>query len=120
MSYGWKSAKPAKPKKPAVLAITSRPTRVAKGKGRMIIRTAVLPKPRTSHVSATAHTDSSHNLPSVSRLCSTELTPGGESSDVEESSNNRGTLMEDMIQDSITEALAIQDGKETEGNFATG
>jgi hypothetical protein len=123
MPYGRKSAKPAKPEKPAALASASRPARVAKGKGRTTVRTAVVPKTRAPPVSATVHTGPGHNLPSVSRPRSTELASGGESSDVDESSNNRGTLMEDiqeMIQGSIAEALAIQDEKETGDNFATG
>ena len=60
------------------------------------------------------HTGPGRNLPSVSRSRSTESASGGESSDVDESSNDRGTLMEDiqeMIQGSITEALAVRDGR---------
>ena len=122
MPYGRKSAKPAKPKKPAILATTSRPARVAKGKGRTTITTATVPKIRTPRASATVHTGPGRNLPSISRSRSTESASGGESSDVDESSNDRGILMEDiqeMIQGSITEALAVRDGKEKGGNFAT-
>ena len=97
MPYDRKSVKPAKPRKP-ILSTTSRPARVAKGKGRTIIRTATVPKPRAPRASATVHTESAS---------------GGESSDVDESPNDRGTLMEDiqeMIQSSIADALTVRDG----------
>ena len=131
MPYVRKSAKPAKPKKPAVLATASRPARAAKEKGRTTISTTTVPKPRAPRASATVHTGpgpsppsvSRSRLPSVSRSRSTESASGGESSGVDELSNNRGTLMEEiqeMIQGSITEALAVRDGKKKGGNFATG
>ena len=123
MPYVQKSAKPAKPKKPAVLATASPPARAAKEKGRTTISTTTVPKPRAPRASATVHTGPGPSPPSVSRSRSTESASGGESSDVDELSNNRGTLMEDiqeMIQGSITEALAVRDGKKKGGNFATG
>ena len=131
MPYVRKSAKPAKPKKPAVLATASPPARAAKEKGRTTISTTTVPKPRAPRASATVHTGpgpsppsvSRSRFPSVSRSRSTESALDGESSDVDELSNNCGTLMKDiheMIQGSKTEALAVRDGKKKGGNFATG
>ena len=117
-----KSVKPVKPKKPAVLATTPRLNRVAKGKAIATIRVATVPKPKTPRVPATSRAPPGHTLPSISHQAS-ESPPGGESSEPDESSDDRGILMEDiqkMIQGSITEALAARDGKEKElGNFAT-
>ena len=107
---------------PVVLVIASRSARVAKGKVRTIIRTATISKPRTSHASATVHTDLDLNLSSISRSRSAESISNNESSNVNESFNERGILMKnihEIIQDSITEALTIRDRKEKNENFVT-
>ena len=96
MPYGRKSAKSTKSTKSVVLATASRSARVAKGKDRTIIRTAIVSKSRISHASEIIHIDPDRNLSSISRSCSTESALGGESSDVDESSNDRGTLMGDI------------------------
>lgn len=119
-----KSARPGKPKThPAVLATTARPNRAAKGKAKTTIRVATVPKPKTPRVLAASRVPPERTRPSISHQAS-ESPSGGESSEIDESSDDRGILMEDiqkMIQGSITEALAARDGKEKErGNFATG
>ena len=85
-----------KPKMPVILAIASRPARVAKEKARTIIRTATIPKPRTSHASATIHTSLDHNLSSISRSHSAKSISNKESSNVNESFNERETLMKNI------------------------
>lgn len=117
MPYVRKSAKPANPKKSAVLATASRPTRVAKRNARMTIRSATVPKSGVPRAPTDSRGVPNRTLPSASRHVS-ESPLGGESSDIDEASNDREALMGDiqrMIQGSIGEAFALRDG-----NFATG
>ena len=103
-----------------ILVISSHSARVAKGKARTIIRTAIIPKPRTSHASATVHTNPDRNLSSISHSRSAESISSNESLDVNESFNERGILMkniQEIIQGSIIEVLAVRDRKEKNENF---
>ena len=121
MPYPKKSSKSAKPTKPTVLATTPRPSRIAKGKARTMIRTATVSRPRVPHVPANPR----RNLPMVSRPDvnhAGESASGGESSEIEDSPDDRKSLMEDiqkMIQGSISDALAARDGNGRDGDFAT-
>ena len=121
MPYPKKSSKSAKPTKPTVLATAPRPSRIVKGKARMMIRTATVSRPRVPRVPANPR----RNLPMVSRPDvnqTEESASGGKSSDIEDSLNDRGTLMEDiqrMIQGSLSKALAVRDGKDNDKNLAT-
>ena len=85
----------------------------------MTIKNATIPKPRAPRAPATLHAALGRTLSSASR----QSPSGGESSEIDEPSNDRETLMEDiqrMIQASITEAFAARDEKEQEVNFLTG
>src|SRR5947207_12524678 len=110
-----------KSKMPVVLAIASRSARVAKEKARTTIRTATISKPRMSHAFITVHTSLDLNLSSIFHSRFTESTLSNESSNVDESFNERETFIQniqEIIQGSITKALAIRDRKEKNGNFA--
>ena len=118
MPYHRKPAKPARPEKPAILATAPRPGRVAKGNAQTTIRNATVPKSRAPRAPATNRVALRRNLPFVP----TDTASSGESLEIDDSLNDRETLMEDirtMIQGSISEAFAFRDGKKRDGNLVT-
>ena len=79
-----------------ILVIASHFARVAKGKIRMIIKTAIIPKSKTPHASAIVHTNLDHNLSLISHSRSTKSTLSNESSDIDKSFNEHETFMQDI------------------------
>ena len=112
------SAKPVEPKIPTVLA-SSCPDRVSKEKAGTTIRVVTIPKSRVPHAPTISRDAPIRSLPSASHQLSPSFL-GGESSEVDDSYNDRENLMRDiqrMITGSIIEAFAPRDGKEKVGEF---
>ena len=79
-----------------ILVISSHSARVAKGKARTIIRTAIIPKPRTSHASATVHTNPDRNLSSIFYSHFAELILSNKSLNIEELFNEHEIFMKNI------------------------
>ena len=79
-----------------VFIIISHFTRIAKEKVKMIIRTAIISKLRTSYAFVIVYISLNHNLSSISHSHSIESISSNESSNVDESFNDHETLMKNI------------------------